>query len=140
MIHKLYGIFDVKANCLVSTFMALSDAAASRTFEGLFVTVEDTIYSMHPSDFNLVKVADIDDNLLINVINYGSEFNQEILLSKRINLAKDRAELDAAYQHSEVDPDILNKVYDRIKNSYNMPERDVKTFDRKKSSFFKGGK
>lgn len=137
MIHKLYGIFDTKAKCLVSIFMALSDAAANRTFEGMFVTVEDTIYSMHPEDFNLVKIADIDDGNLTDVITFGSEFNKGVLLSKRIKLATDRAELDAAYQHAEVDSDTLEKVYERIKESYNQPEREVKTLDRKKFSFFR---
>lgn len=97
MIHKLYGVYDAKAKSLVNTFMSISDAAAERTFKGLLTSVEDTVFTSSHQDFNLVKIADIDDQQLTHVVVYGSEYSSDLLHSARIQAAERRAELNAAY-------------------------------------------
>lgn len=102
MIHHLYGVYDTKAKCLVNTFMSLSDAAAERTFKGLFITPEDTVFTSNPSDFNLLKVAEIDDQKLSDVLIFGSEYSSDLIRSLRIQETERRAELDFKYS-SKID-------------------------------------
>lgn len=100
MIHHLYGIFDQKANCLVNTFMSLSDAAAERTFKGLLTTVEDSVFTGTPSDFNLIKIIEIDDQHLpdeSSVVAFGNQYSKDLLHSERIQNAERRAEIETAY-------------------------------------------
>lgn len=117
MIHHLYGIYDQKAQCLVNTFMSLSDAAAERTFKALFTTVEDSVFTGTPSDFNLVKIIDIDDQKLpegSSVVVFGSQYSSDLLHSERIKSAERRAELETAYR---------NKKFEHVKEILNDEPR-----------------
>lgn len=100
MIHSLYGIYDQKARCLVNTFMSLNDATAERSFKAMLVTPENSVFTDNPSDFNLIKIVDIDDQHLpedSHEVVFGGQYSSELLHSERIKNAEKRAEIDAAY-------------------------------------------
>lgn len=100
MIHSLYGIYDQKARCLVNTFMSLNDSTAERSFKAMLVTPENSVFTDNPSDFNLIKIIDIDDQNLPSShyeVVFGGQYSADLLHSERIKNAEKRAEIDATY-------------------------------------------
>lgn len=105
MIHSLYGIYDQKARCLVNTFMSLNDVTAERSFKAILVTPENSVFTDNPSDFNLIKIIDIDDQKLpkgSHEVVFGSQYSSDLLHSERIKNAERRAEIETAYRNKKL--------------------------------------
>lgn len=68
---KLYAIIDYEAKCVVSTFTAVNDAAAQRSFLMLLTSPNSTIFTDFPEQFGLYPVCELKFDSSLTVSAHG---------------------------------------------------------------------
>lgn len=111
----IYGIYDRKAKMFANVFPSPNDATAKRSFEGLIASPEDTAFTRHTVDFDVVRIAEISDDLKLdscmNVICSGSEYSSTLLESMRVqNMAIRKAILEAKAADLAVSKEVTHDV------------------------------
>lgn len=89
MIHKIYGVFDIKAEAYLPPMFLPTDGLAERHFSDL-ISNTDSIVGKHPADFDLHILGTFDDqngelhgaakpHVLAQGLAYANKFQTEVL-------------------------------------------------------------
>lgn len=87
---RIYGVYDLPAKQCVCCFAASSDTQAHRMFYDLLTNPEDTLYSLHPSDFGVYLICEHDESKVTfdDFLDNGVTWSREYLNSRRLERAE----------------------------------------------------